>query len=189
MNEPGILDALRGSRLAAELSDSASALAGRAPCISRSAVRRGTGTGRDVGRSSVRNRPRCTRSRSKRGHIREASSCSRLSAGDLVGELSFLDETPHYAALVAIGPTRVFGLERAKLEALLRPDPELVYRVMRAIFAPCTKFSDGSRCSRSSSRTTSTSSTGDISVVYRPPADLRPITQRLTSCWYVSRSA
>jgi len=56
-----------------------------------------------------------------------------LGAGDLVGEMSFLDETPHYAALVAIGPTRVFGIEREKLEALLRPHPELVYRVMRAI--------------------------------------------------------
>ena len=42
-----------------------------------------------------------------------------LTAGDLVGELSFLDETPHYASLVAVGATRVFGLEREELEALL----------------------------------------------------------------------
>ncbi len=56
-----------------------------------------------------------------------------LDAGDLVGELSFLDGTRHYASLVAIGPTRVFGLEREKLEALLPVHPEIVYRVMRAI--------------------------------------------------------
>src|SRR5512134_1051539 len=38
-----------------------------------------------------------------------------LSPGDLVGELSFIDATPHYASLVAEGPTLVFGLEREKL--------------------------------------------------------------------------
>jgi CRP-like cAMP-binding protein len=55
------------------------------------------------------------------------------SAGDLVGELSFIDGTRHYASLVAAGPTRVFGIEREKLEALLPEHPDLVYRVMRAI--------------------------------------------------------
>ena len=35
-----------------------------------------------------------------------------LNAGDLVGELSFIDSTEHYASLVARGPTKVFGLER-----------------------------------------------------------------------------
>ena len=56
-----------------------------------------------------------------------------LSPGDLVGELSFIDGTPHYASLVAIGRARVFGLEREKLESLLPAHPEIVYRVMRAI--------------------------------------------------------
>ena len=56
-----------------------------------------------------------------------------LTAGDLVGELSFIDETPHYASLVATTPTRVFALERQRLEALLETEPLIVYRVMRAI--------------------------------------------------------
>ena len=56
-----------------------------------------------------------------------------LAPGDLVGELSFIDATPHYASLVAIAPTRVFGLEREEMEAMLVKDPELVYHVMRAI--------------------------------------------------------
>jgi len=56
-----------------------------------------------------------------------------LTAGDLVGELSFIDETPHYASLVATSPTRVLGLERERLEALLAKEPLVVYRVMRAI--------------------------------------------------------
>lgn len=72
------------------------------------------------------------------GVVRNAGTPERvtlltLSAGDLVGELSFIDETPHYASLVAIGPTRVFGLEREKLESLLLVHPDIIYRVMRAI--------------------------------------------------------
>ena len=56
-----------------------------------------------------------------------------LNAGDLVGELSFIDSTEHYASLVARGATQVFGLEREQLESLLPKHPEVVYRVMRAI--------------------------------------------------------
>jgi CRP-like cAMP-binding protein len=72
------------------------------------------------------------------GVVRDAGTSERvtlltLTAGDLVGELSFIDETPHYASLVATTPTRVFGLERQRLEALLATEPVIVYRVMRAI--------------------------------------------------------
>lgn len=63
----------------------------------------------------------------------DAVTLYTLAPGDLVGELSFIDATPHYAALVALGPTRVFGLEREHLESLLLTHPVLVYRVMRAI--------------------------------------------------------
>jgi CRP-like cAMP-binding protein len=56
-----------------------------------------------------------------------------LGTDDTVGELSFLDDNVHYASFVARGPVRVFGLERAQLEALLDRDPHIVYRVMRAI--------------------------------------------------------
>lgn len=72
------------------------------------------------------------------GVVRNAGTAEQvilftLGAGDLVGELSFIDGTKHYASLVATGPTRVFGLERERLEALLPVHPEIVYRVMRAI--------------------------------------------------------
>jgi Cyclic nucleotide-binding domain len=56
-----------------------------------------------------------------------------LMKGDTAGELAFMDGKPHYAALVATGPTRVFSLEREKLESLLERHPQIVYRVMRAI--------------------------------------------------------
>jgi len=56
-----------------------------------------------------------------------------LTAGDLAGELAFLDSKPRYAALVALGPTRLFSLQRSKLESLLDKQPLIVYRVMRSI--------------------------------------------------------
>jgi CRP-like cAMP-binding protein len=56
-----------------------------------------------------------------------------LTAGDLAGELAFLDARPRYAALVALGPTKVMALKRARLESLLDKHPRLVYQVMRAI--------------------------------------------------------
>jgi CRP-like cAMP-binding protein len=57
-----------------------------------------------------------------------------LTKGDLAGELGFMDDRPRYAALRALGPTRVLSLEREKLESLLEREPLIVYRVMRAIF-------------------------------------------------------
>jgi CRP-like cAMP-binding protein len=57
-----------------------------------------------------------------------------LTKGDLAGELAFMDGKPHYAALRAAGPTRIFSLKRDKLESLLGRDPVIVYRVMRGIF-------------------------------------------------------
>jgi len=56
-----------------------------------------------------------------------------LKAGDLVGELSFLDDNIHYASVVSRGASQVFGLERPQLESLLDSDPHIVYRIMRAI--------------------------------------------------------
>jgi len=63
----------------------------------------------------------------------ERVTLNTLSAGDFAGELSWLDGAKRYASLVALSETDVLGLERVKLEGLLTRDPMLVYRVMRAI--------------------------------------------------------
>jgi CRP-like cAMP-binding protein len=63
----------------------------------------------------------------------DAVTLFTLTTGDFIGELSFIDATPHYASVVALGPGRVLGLEREKLESLLDSHPQVVYRVMRAI--------------------------------------------------------
>ena len=56
-----------------------------------------------------------------------------IGAGEFADELGFMDGTVHYASLVASGNTRVLGLEREKLESLLASHPDIVYKVMRAI--------------------------------------------------------
>jgi len=72
------------------------------------------------------------------GVVRNINSDQRLtiatlSAGDLAGELSFIDATKRHASLVALGRTRVLGLEREHFEALLTTHPQLFYHVIRAI--------------------------------------------------------
>lgn len=56
-----------------------------------------------------------------------------LVPGDFVGELSFMDNEPRFAALRAVGSTRVFSLNREKFETLLDSHPRIVYKAMRAI--------------------------------------------------------
>ena len=132
MPDPALLAALRGSKLGAELSDAQ--LAELAPYVAFRDLRPGEVL---VAEGTSDNHLYVIVSGSV-GVVRGAGSAEpvtllTLSAGDLVGELSFIDGTPHYAALVATGPARVFGLEREKLEGLLESHPDVVYRVMRAI--------------------------------------------------------
>ena len=56
-----------------------------------------------------------------------------LKSGELAGELGFIDGQPHSATLRAMGPTRIFSLEREKFETLINTHPALMYRIMRAI--------------------------------------------------------
>lgn len=56
-----------------------------------------------------------------------------LRTGDMAGELGFIDGVEHSAAIRALNNTEVFSLARQDLEGFLQKDPELVYKVMRAI--------------------------------------------------------
>lgn len=69
----------------------------------------------------------------KNAGSREEVTFFTIGAGDFADELSFMDGTAHYASLVARGDTCVLGLEREKLESLLATHAEIVYKVMRAI--------------------------------------------------------
>jgi CRP-like cAMP-binding protein len=56
-----------------------------------------------------------------------------LCEGDILGELGFLDGVEHSASLRAMGNCELLRLDRASFESLLEKDPDLVYKVMRAI--------------------------------------------------------
>lgn len=129
---PTILDALTASRLAPDLTDDqartlAPHLAFRELRDGEILVREGTSDNHLY--VLVRGAIAVQRNAGKP----DAVTLFSLVEGDLVGELSFIDGTPHYASLVAAGPALVFGLEREKLELLLEDHGELVYHVMRAI--------------------------------------------------------
>ena len=65
--------------------------------------------------------------------LEEEVTLNAIRPGDVVGELSFLDGTPRYAALRAVGKTEIFSLDRADLESLVEKHPWIAYRIMRAI--------------------------------------------------------
>lgn len=56
-----------------------------------------------------------------------------LKAGDLAGEMAFVDGEPHSATLRSLGRSRVLWLRRGDFEQLIDGHPRLVYKVMRAI--------------------------------------------------------
>jgi CRP-like cAMP-binding protein len=56
-----------------------------------------------------------------------------LERGDLAGEMSFIDGTPHSATLMAHGDAKVLSLKRDRFESLLQSHPLVVYHVMRTI--------------------------------------------------------
>jgi CRP-like cAMP-binding protein len=63
----------------------------------------------------------------------EWTTLAILRAGDLAGELGFVDGRPHSATLRAVGDTTVYSFDRERLEALLESSPWVVYRLMQTI--------------------------------------------------------
>ena len=61
------------------------------------------------------------------------ASLAVLREGELAGELSFIDGTPHTVGLRALCDTHVLTLERPAFEGIVDSHPQLVYKVMRAI--------------------------------------------------------
>jgi CRP/FNR family transcriptional regulator, cyclic AMP receptor protein len=57
-----------------------------------------------------------------------------MTAGECAGTRAFVDRTPRKATLRAIGKSTVCTLEPEDFEALLDAHPQIVYKVMRALF-------------------------------------------------------
>lgn len=56
-----------------------------------------------------------------------------LDKGDLVGELSFIDETPHTLSVTALGDAAVLCFNAEDIKPLITEQPELIYNFMRAV--------------------------------------------------------
>ncbi len=56
-----------------------------------------------------------------------------LREGDLAGELSFIDGHEHTVGLRALCPCHILSLKRDDFEKIIDKNPQLVYKVMRAI--------------------------------------------------------
>jgi CRP/FNR family cyclic AMP-dependent transcriptional regulator len=61
------------------------------------------------------------------------ASIAIIREGQLAGELSFLDGNVHTVGLRALSDTKVLGLAREDFEKIIGGDPQLVYKVMRAV--------------------------------------------------------
>ncbi len=130
--DPAIVDALRASKLAAELdADQTAALAAMM-------------TLRDLAPNEVLVREgetdnhlyvivSGTLAAMKHAGTVDQVLLASLHPGEFAGELAFIDGAERYASLVALGPTRVLGLERERFESLVDTNPRLLYRVMRSI--------------------------------------------------------
>jgi CRP-like cAMP-binding protein len=132
MSNQSVLDALRGSRLAAELSDD------QMRVLANSVAFRDLAPGEVLVPEGASDNHLYVVVNGSLGVVKNAGKADAvtlftLNNGDFVGELGFIDGTRHYASLVASAATRVFGIERERLEALLPTHPDVVYRVMRAI--------------------------------------------------------
>lgn len=63
----------------------------------------------------------------------ETASLAVLRGGELAGELSFIDGETHTVGLRALCDCGVMSLRRSDFEEFVTKDPQLVYKVMRAV--------------------------------------------------------
>jgi len=56
-----------------------------------------------------------------------------LEKGDLVGELSFIDDTHHASSVMALGDARVLRFKAEDIRPLILQEPQLMFDFMRAI--------------------------------------------------------
>ena len=132
MTSPNQLDTLRGSRLAAELTDE------QCSVLSNLVTLRDLRDGEVLVREGESDNHLYVIVKGLLCVVKNAGKPEEVTfftigEGDFADELSFMDGSKHYASLVARGDTRVLGLERERLESLLTSRPDIVYRVMRAI--------------------------------------------------------
>lgn len=61
------------------------------------------------------------------------ASIAIIREGDLAGELSFIDGNVHTVGLRALSDGKVISLTRDDFEGVIDEDPQLIYKVLRAV--------------------------------------------------------
>ena len=56
-----------------------------------------------------------------------------LQKGDMVGELSFIDDTPHIVSVVALNDSTVYQFKAESIKPLILSEPMFMFNFMRAI--------------------------------------------------------
>lgn len=62
------------------------------------------------------------------------STVYAMSPGEVAGTRAFVDRAPRRATLRAVGNATIYTLEPVPFETLLKSRPDIVYKVMRALF-------------------------------------------------------
>jgi len=132
MNDETNLQALRASRLAADLDED------ECRVLSALVSVRDLGDGDVLVHEGTADNHLYVIAHGALGIVKNAQTDARvtiatLGPGDLAGELGFIDGAKRQSSLVAQGGARVVSLEREQLESLLAAHPVIVYHVMRAI--------------------------------------------------------
>jgi CRP-like cAMP-binding protein len=65
--------------------------------------------------------------------LRDGQEVARLGAGEVVGEIAFVDSAPPSATVAAIGDAMVLALPKALLQQRLAGDPAFAARFFRAL--------------------------------------------------------
>jgi CRP/FNR family transcriptional regulator, cyclic AMP receptor protein len=64
---------------------------------------------------------------------RDGRIIARRGAGDVVGEMSILTQSPRIASLIADGPVRTITIGSREFESMLRERPDLALGIMRVL--------------------------------------------------------
>ncbi|MBI5328808.1 MAG: cyclic nucleotide-binding domain-containing protein [Deltaproteobacteria bacterium] len=63
----------------------------------------------------------------------ELMTLTLMKDGDIFGEMSFLDERPRSATIVAISSTEAYSIEKYDFEKLIDSHPRMVYKMLKNI--------------------------------------------------------
>src|SRR3989304_10355283 len=63
----------------------------------------------------------------------ELMTLTMMKDGDIFGEMSFLDESPRSATIIAISNTEVYLIDKRDFEKLVDTNPRMVYKILKNI--------------------------------------------------------